>query len=469
MKDSMRGAHRSGLLRRLVVGGAAVTIGSALFLSAGVAGATTKIVTKVGNGGHGKIVSIANAAAGKLVGPKGSGLTRGVTATSIKIGCVTTTQSYAEYQTGIEARIAQTNKAGGVNGRKITFVTCKNDNGSVQTNTTANEQLVTQDTVFGVITLSEFETPGATNFLNSHQVPYFGWGFMPGFCGYRWGFGWDGCLGGNSVPQPVEAVAGYLGQAILKAYTKTTGKPASTARVAVQDEGSAAGKVGQAEGVAAFAKTGAKLVYNAANYPATASGVNPTPYVQAILASKPNIVYIETNFTNVAPLAGSLRAAGYTGILMDFTNYIPGLLQAVPALAKALTGEFVNTQVIPNETKTGTHTKYVGQITAALSAIGKTPFVTLGAFMGYAEATMFIAMLKKAGKNLTTKSFTKAVNGGFTSYKGLKGGPGLTVWPADHYLPTDCAAMVQVKNGAYTVVEPYSCYTTNLITQKHKK
>lgn len=465
MQKSMGGSHRSGLWRRLVVGGLAATIGSSLFLAAGVAGAATKTITGIGNASHGKIVKIANAAAGKLIGPKGTGLTRGVTAKSIKIGCVTTIQSYAGYQTGIAARFAQINKTGGIYGRKLTLITCKNDANSVQTNTTDNEQVVTQDTAFAVITLSADELPGATNFLDSHQVPYIGWGFNPGFCGYRWGFGWDGCLGGNSVTHPVEAVAGQLAEAMIKA----SGIPAQTVRAAVQLTNNAAGKVGAAESAVAWGSTGAKLVYNAATYPSTASGVNPAPYVAAILASKPNIIYVETNFTNVAPLAASLKAAGYTGPIMDFTNYIPGLLAAVPALAKALTGEYVNTQVVPSEQGTA----YDAGIVAALKAITKTPFVTLGSFMGYAEATLLAGMIKAAGKNLNTKTFTKAVNvvdSKYTSFKGTPaGGPGKMVWPAAHYISADCVAIVQVTKTTYKVKIPYTCYTTNLITKKKKK
>ena len=47
--------------------------------------------------------------------------------------------------------------------------------------------------------------------------------------------------------------------------------------------------------------------------------------------------------------------------------------------------------------------------------------------------------------------------GGFT-YEPIDGGPGARNYPADHVLPTDCAAVVRIESSAYPVVEPFRCY-----------
>jgi branched-chain amino acid transport system substrate-binding protein len=450
--------------RRATTGAVAVLMGVAMSLMvAGGAGAATtlKLVTHVGNGTKGKIIAIANAAASKLIGPKGTGLTRGITSSSVKIGCVTSTGSFAGYQTGIEAEVNAVNKKGGIFGRKLTLVgTCKDDNNSAATNTTDNEALVAQDTAFAVLSLSNFEVPGSTDYLNSHQVPYFGWGFDPGFCGYRWGFGFDGDLCGNGFTAPVEAIAGNLVEAMINASKI----PDKTVRFAVL--GDAIGKIGNAEYDAEIKKLGGKVVYTSFAYPTTAAGVDNTPYIDSIVNSKPNIVFISTPFTDVGPMALGLKAAGYKGVSMDFTNYIPGLLAGSKQLDVALQGEYINTQIVPSE-ETGAYDK---AIQADLKAITKTSLVTLGAYMGFAEAQELAGMLKAAGKNLNTTTFTQAVNGskkGLTSYAtAVADGPGKIVWPAAHYLPADCAAIVKVTATTFKMVSTFSCYTSFLVTKK---
>jgi ABC-type branched-subunit amino acid transport system substrate-binding protein len=295
--------------------------------------------------------------------------------------------------------------------------------------------------------------PSSTDFLTSNQVPFYGWGFLPGFCGDRWGFGWNGCLAGNALPKsavPHEAIAGNLAEAIIKA----SGMSNSQVRLGVQSENSTSGQIGNAQYSQLFQALGAKVVYSKADYP-TSGSPDPTPYIQALTAANPNIVYISTPFNDVGPMVAGLRAAGYKGISMDFTNYIPGLLQASPQLAQALQGEYINTQIVPQEE----NTPFIQQIQNSLKAIGQQPFVTLGAEMGYIEAELLVEQLQAVGQTLNTQTFDKTVNGGgFTSFATLQGGPGKLEWPAAHLLPADCAAIVKVSGTSYLVVEPFACY-----------
>lgn len=453
----------------MVAGATAIGVGVSLSLATPGAGALTakhsqKLVPVKGNGEGGKIVKIANKDAKYLVGPKGTGLTRGITSTSVKIGCLDTNAAYAGYQTGIEAYFNVVNKKGGIHGRKLVLAgTCKNDNGAVSTNVTGNEQLVSETQVFAVLNLSGVELTGATNYLNTHQVPYDGWGFNPGFCGKRWGFSWDGDSCGNSLPTlPIQAVSGDLSKAILAA----TGLKPKKVRFAVQGQTGVSGIIGDNQYDAQFRALGAKVVYSAHNYPTTSVGVDNTPYVQAMLASNPNIIYISTPFTDVGPLSAALRAAGYTGVIMNFVTYVPGLLTAAPQLAAALQGEYVSAFPVPAE-QTGAYDK---AIEADLAAIGKTPFVTLGSFIGFAEAEQLANMIKAAGKNLNTKTFTAAVNNPkkpVASFKGAPAtGPGNITYPAAHYLPSDCNAILQVTGTKYVVKVPFKCYTTFIVTTK---
>src|SRR5580700_2944289 len=101
------------------------------------------------------------AATGALKGPAGTGLTRGVTSSTITMGCVYTSASYAGYEQGLQARIARANKAGGVNGRMINLLPCKDDGPGVQSNVQDVQQLVNENNVFGVFSLTEYILPGS--------------------------------------------------------------------------------------------------------------------------------------------------------------------------------------------------------------------------------------------------------------------------------------------------------------------
>ena len=79
-----------------------------------------------------------------------------------------------------------------------------------------------------------------------------------------------------------------------------------------------------------------------------------------------------------------------------------------------------------------------------------------------AEANVLVEMLQAVGKNLNTKTFDQMVNGGkFVSYKTApSGSPGKLIWPAAHFIPADCAAVVKVSGTNYTVSEPFKCYSS---------
>jgi branched-chain amino acid transport system substrate-binding protein len=438
------------VLSLLMVTTMAVVLGTGLPSSA----ASSAPPTGGGNASGGSLANTANKQS--LIGPKGSGLTQGVTSTQIKVGCIYTSGDYAGYVDGINARFAQANKKG-IAGRKLTLVPCSDDTGGVQSDVQETQQLVNQSQVFSVLSLTEYMLSGSTNYMTSHQVPYFGWGFNPGFCGYRWGFGWNGCLSPILLPtsNPLHnVVAGSLAEAMIQA----SGMPASKVRFAAQAENSPSGTSGNAQYVALFKKLGSKVVYNEANFPTTSTGIDYTPYVQAITAAKPNLVYISTPFADVAPMAAALKAGGYTGDIMDFVTYNPGLLASSAQLASSLQGEFTNSQVVPQEGGGA----WVNQELAGLKAIGKPAFLTLGASIGYAEANTLVEMLQAVGKNLNTKTFDQKVNGGsFTSYKTApSGSPGKLLWPAAHFIPADCAAVLKVSGTNYTTSEPFKCYSS---------
>jgi branched-chain amino acid transport system substrate-binding protein len=424
-------------------------------LTAGTIGVTAAGAATATAGGNASGGSFANTAKSqKLVGPKGSGLTRGISSTTIKVGCVDTFSDYQGYSDGIAAAFAAANKSG-VNGRKFTLVPCLDDANSPQTNLTDMQQLVNQNQVFSILDLSANTLPPSTNFVNQNQVPTFGWGFDPGFCGNRWTFGWNGCLAGETLPSSNPLSTTAQGS-LITPVVDASGLSKSQVKIALQSDTLPASIAANTSEKNLFQGLGYKVVLDANNFPTSSTGVDYTPFVQSIMSSGANIVYLSLQFASIPGLAGSLRAAGYKGSIVDFTTYVPGLLASSSQLAQALQGELVNTQVVPQEGGGA----YVAAELAALKAIGKPAFLTLGSSIGYAEAEELIQMVKASGKTLNTKTFDQAANGGkVVSFSNQpSGGVGKIQWPAGHYIATSCAAMLKISGTNYSIAKSFACY-----------
>jgi ABC-type branched-subunit amino acid transport system substrate-binding protein len=389
-----------------------------------------------------------------LSGPEGSGLDRGVSDDSIKIGCVQDAKSYGGFEDGVKARFARANADGGVNGRKIDFLGCQNDGGDQQQFLSLTKQIVQQDDAFGMITIEGVIPQAAFDFMSQQQVPYTGWGFLAGFCGTRWGFGWNGCLSGNTlkdaVPHAVEQA--NLSEAVIAAI----GKPASEMKVAIQGQDTESAKLSEQQYIDTFEHAGAKVVYTARDIPVPGPTSDYTPFVQKVLAKDPNLILVSTSFGDVGGYTAALKAAGYKGAIMNFVAYIPGLLDASKQLAQAIEGSYINTQIVPQEQQTDWVKQMETDLESSKAATGK--FITFGGALGYAQANLWVAMLEAAGKDLNTKTFDQAVNvKGITVDEG-DGAIGAVSFPTNHFLPTDCAAIVKVEGGKFVVAKDYDCY-----------
>jgi branched-chain amino acid transport system substrate-binding protein len=290
-------------------------------------------------------------------------------------------------------------------------------------------------------------------------VPYTGWGFLPGYCGTRWGFGWNGCLNGQALADavPHAVYQTNLSEAVLAAADLE----AEGLRVAIQSEDATSGQLAEDQYNALFEAAGSEIVYSETNMP-TAGVTDYTPFVQGVMQAQPDLVVLSLNFTNSGGMAGALQAAGYEGAVVDFTSYVPGLLESSPQLADALEGAYTNSQVVPSEQET----PYVTMISDDLEAAGAESgrFVTLHAAIAYAQANLLVGLIEAAGEDLNTQTFDQAVNGeGVTIEAGAEGGVGTLTFPQHHFLPADCAAVVRVEDGAYTVAEEFRCYESQRI------
>jgi len=369
---------------------------------------------------------------------------------SIKIGGVGQVAFFAGMDDGINARIARENKTC-IQGRKLEFVGLKDDGSDAQKNLDLNKSLVETDKVFALINTSAVMLPQTTNYLADKKVPYFGWGFMPGFCGAAsWGYGFNGCLSGYAFDKSktVSVPGAKLNSSLIDPIATIVGKAADKMSIVYFNSDDDSGHAGDLQYAALF-----KNILDKEFVP-TKGVTDFTQYVNIVKSKNPDAVMLSTDFATAVKLKAAIIAGGYKGIVYDYTTYIPGLLDSSKDTAAALEGGYSNTQFPPSEDgKPAT-----AQIATDLQAIGKPAFVTQGGSIGYWSTDLLIQMLKAIKGDITPDNFRTMAEAGFT-YTPLDGGIGPISYPAGHFNPAPCAAIVQVKNGKYVSTVPFKCYS----------
>ena len=401
-----------------------------------------------------------------LTGTAGSGLTRGVTSSSVKVGCYLQQASFNGADAGYKARFQRAAKDKELpGGRTIDFTGCKDDGGNPQTNLQIVQAAVQQDQVFAMVGLSADVLPASTDFMNQQQVPYYGWGFLPGFCHTRWGFGFNGCLITADTDNPKV----YQSNLALGPIEAAGLKP-SQAKVALQTGDDTSGKTSVPTISNLYKLEGATVVYAESNIPTPNPPASFTPYVTAILAAKPNILETLVNFQTAPGLTAAMTAAGFTGTNINFVGYIPGLLGTSAQLAAAFNGAYVSSQIVPQEAQTAYIKQMETDLTASNAPTGK--FITLAIALAYAQADVLVSMLKATGSTLNTKTFDQKINNGNYTYKSsVAQGPGQMEYPAMHHIAADCAAVLKIDGpGAkYIPTVPFTCYDSPVVKTKTKK
>lgn len=379
--------------------------------------------------------------------PKSTGSASTSGSSPIVIGGIIDATSFPGASEGFEARITAANKDGGIDGRQIKYIGSLDDGASTSTDLTDVQTQISKNHVAVVapVISDGFDTASST-FAANNKTPFLGWGFLPDYCNNPWGWGFNGCLVSTDT----------YNTSLLQPIIKASGGDASSLRVALINNNNTAGSTDAKLFGGLWKKLGAQIVYNTQTLPPT--GVtNYSSYVSAIMAAKPSIVEFNTTFAENIALAAALRGAGYKGKGLDFQTYVPGLLQSQKSVGAALEGEYVNTQVPPQEA----NQPATEQISTDLAAIGQPTTISLGNEVGYFTADVLVQMLKAtaaAGAPMTGAGIESVVNGGFT-YKGeLAGGVGPNTFPASEAEAVPCAALLQVHNNAYKVVEPFDCY-----------
>jgi branched-chain amino acid transport system substrate-binding protein len=306
--------------------------------------------------------------------------------------------------------------------------------------------------VFAVIATSANLTTPSTNYLAEKKVPFFGWGFMPGFCGEEsWGYGFNGCLSGFALNKlgAMELPDAKLNGSLTGPNAELVDKPIDEYTVVVLNSGDEAGALGDAQYTALW--PGAQTL---AKESVPVQGVTDfTQYVNLVNEKNPDVVVVSTDFQTAIKLKAAIIQSGYEGIVVDYTTYVPGLLESSKETAAALEGGYSNSQFPPNEDG-GAAT---AQIAADLKAIGAPEFVTQGASIGYWSADVMIQMLEDIDGDITPDNFRTLAESGW-EYEQEDGGIGPISYPDGHTNPAPCAGMVKVENGKYVSALKFACY-----------
>jgi branched-chain amino acid transport system substrate-binding protein len=451
---SSSGKTTSAASNTTVTGGGSSVAGQTT-TSSGSSGASTAGLTADGNA-----KAVAAVAKDTLSGTAGTGLTRGVSSSTVKVGCYLQLSGWPDAQAGFKARFQRANSTNELpGGRKIDFGSCQDDGGSPQTNLQIVQKDVQQDQDFAMVGISSFVQTPSTDFMGANQVPFEGFGYVPGFCGTRWGYGFNGCLITNFSPNQQHVVQAMNGVLVPLAAAKLTPQ---TARIALQANEGDAGTSGNASIGAAYKMAGANVVYNEANIPSPPPG-DFSPFVNAINAAKPNLVVGDVESQTGPPFAAAVAASGYKGAQMNYISYSPGSLAKSPQLAKSLDGVYVELQVVPQELQT----PYIKQMEKDLTAISAPTFITFSLAVAYAEADVLISQLKAVGADLNTKTWDQTINGGGYVYKSsVDGGGGQMSFPSMHFMGADCGVAVQIQGTNYVAATPYSCYDSIVVSSK---
>jgi ABC-type branched-subunit amino acid transport system substrate-binding protein len=351
---------------------------------------------------------------------------------------------------GFKARIARFNAQGGLNGRKIQFLGVLNDGDSLTSDLSNAQTLVLKDHVFAVAPIAdEVLNPASVQLFTQNSTPFIGWGLSPAWCNNNWGFPLAGC----------ESTPDYQNTSAFIQAAQAIGKPVKGLKVAVIGTDNSGGKAGTEGIISANKIVGAQVVYGQAAVPQDGT-TDYAPYVQAIMAGQPDMVELVVNFTASVGLTAALRQAGYKGALWNPSAYLPGIINAQPQLAQALSGSLVVANFPPSED----NSPAAQQVESDLKAIGAPTNFGLAQAAGWWSAEELIQELQAtvAKGPLTQQNFEKVINAGWT-IKPLTGGISQLTFPRDHVKGTGCYGTLLANGVHYVVKSAYVCTPADTI------
>ncbi len=354
---------------------------------------------------------------------------RGVTEEVVRIGVLKTGNVFGDVEVGVRARLARATAEAAVGGRRIELVQVLDDTGDPAQLLAGARQLVEEDEVFAVILASAVPDPEVTDYLAEQSVPFFGWGFAPGFCAPNdWGFGFNGCLVGVENSTTRDVLRAFFGDD-------------ATAVMVVSDD--AAGAAAAARATRAWGPGLLEVVDRPQGDAAR----------KAVADHDPDLVLLSVGLQEAIELKRDLIGS-FDGAVVDDVSYLPGLLGDF-VTADRLEDGYAVTQFPPQEE----YREVTAQISTDLQTVGGALVYSQAVGLGYWATDLMVALLEATGEPLDTATFHRRVNvEGVTYDPGLDGAPCPIDTRRIHTAPAGGAALVRVDGGIYRPVVEFSCY-----------
>lgn len=373
--------------------------------------------------------------------------TRGVTDDTVKIGGIFFNVNFSGADVGAEARVKRANDEGGVNGRMIELVSVTHDNNDAGANLDEARRLVTQEEVFAITPMVTAAASGSVDFLLDENVPFFGWGIDPAFCGNEIGFGFTGCVTDPNLQKGSNA----LGTVLKENFDGDSDKT-----VSIIGDDSDSGKGGLRLLTASLEDVGFTVPFAEATIPAPPATTSDfTPFVNDLMTSddggEPDVILVQLSNLDAAGLAGALKAAGFEGLIIT-PLYSPLLLGSEQA-ASDLDATATLVQIQPYEVEP--KPEALQQMLDDVEAVSPGESLGLGLAAGYWAVDMFLSILEATGEDLTVETFLQTANDDFGWE--AEGVIGPSSWPTNHDQPVPCAALPLVSSGAYVPNVDLTC------------
>lgn len=365
--------------------------------------------------------------------------TRGVTDQVVRIGVVKSGDVFGDVETGVLARLSRLDD-GAVAGRAIEVVGVIDDGGDPDLALDAVRTMVETDEVFAIVLASSAATPAVTDYLAEQAVPFFGWGFAPGFCApNEWGFGFNGCLLGAVLGLDDATAATAVGGLVDAVF----GEDARLV-LGVSDD-----PAGNASAVAAARQWGDRLT----DVVVVEEDRSPAQSAALLDRDDPDVILLSVGLDTAVALKSALRRVSDAALVDDVT-YLPGLL-ADFSLAERIEGTYAITQIPPQEE----YRSVTGVIAADLDAVGGPVVYSQAVSVGYWATDLLVALLDATGTALDTRSFhERVVRDGVTYDPGLDGAPCSIDTTEIQHRAAGGAALVQVAGGIYRPVAAFTCF-----------
>ena len=367
--------------------------------------------------------------------------TRGVTETIVRIGIIKTADVFNDVEVGVEARILRDIGEENPEIRDIEIVNVIDDEGDSSKTLEAAQKMVEQD-IFALVLASVSADKAVTDYLAEQNVPFFGWGFLEGFCyPNKWGFSFNGCLNGYTSGVP----GATPDDGSLRLTEIFYGRQPTLGLVTSSDD------AGDAMESLMREVWGSNLLSVVRVSPSQESEI--ADYVlNEINSYDPDILFLSLSLSQTLQSKEQLIAS-FSGMVVDDVTYLPGILREYQN-SKKLEGGYVFTQFPPQEE----YRQATTRIATDLENINGPLIYSQAISLGYWSTDLLIQLLKEVGEKLDTRTFFNAANiQGIVYDPGFSGGPCALMTALVHQDPSGGMSLLQVRGGVFRPVVDFNC------------